>query len=267
MSKFVAYLPAGYPDVPRSIAGFKALIDSGVDTLEIGVPYSDPVMDGETIQKAGKAALEAGFKIADLFSVIRQVKDYSDSCYLANQIEKPVEIYVMCYYNVAFKYELVEFAKRISVAGANGVIIPDLIPEEANDWVEAAKRNNLRTVFLTAPNSNAARLDIIAKASSGFVYVSSLLGTTGVRDGGGADRFELVEANVGRVRDALRANVKDTPIFVGLGISSGDDAARVSQFADGVIVGSRLVKAFSEGEEELRYVAKLLADACHLGWG
>ncbi|MDR2508594.1 MAG: tryptophan synthase subunit alpha [Candidatus Ancillula sp.] len=267
MSKFIGYLPAGFPDAARSISGFKALIDSGADVIEIGVPYSDPVMDGETIQMAGKTALQNGFKIADLFSVIRQVKDYSDSCYLANQIEKPVEIYVMCYYNIVFKYGQVEFAKRISVAGANGVIIPDLIPEEASDWVDAAKRNNLRTVFLTAPNSNAARLDVIAKASSGFIYVSSLLGTTGVRESGNQERFEKTEANVSRVRDALRANVKDTPVYVGLGISSADDAGQVARFADGVIVGSRLVKALQDGEEELRYVAKLIADACHLGWG
>lgn len=263
MAKFIGYLPVGFPTYTKSIEGYKALIDAGVDIIEIGVPYSDPVMDGLTIQNATKTAIENGFVISDIFRAIEEIKIYSNRQFEVGNSSRKVEIYVMCYYNQAFHYGLERFAGDLKDAGATGTIIPDLIPDEAQKWVSISKRNMLKNVFLVAPNTNPERMDLITTSSSGFIYTSSLLGVTGTRDN---DDY-LANANylIQKVRDSLLKVSRDTPVYLGIGINSATAAAKVASFADGVIVGSLLVKALEKSKEDLFTVASNLANVIRSG--
>jgi tryptophan synthase alpha chain len=253
MAKFIAYLPVGFPDYAQSLEGFKTLVNAGADIIELGIPYSDPVMDGETIQNATRTAINAGFKIEDAFSAVRELRYFADQKYKLGQIQKKTEIYLMSYYNMVLKYGLSKFADDLQSAGGSGTIIADLVPDEADAWMRISRSKGLNTVFLTAPNSSDERLDVVAQNSTGFVYASSLLGTTGERDG--EDQFVHAQAIINRVRSALRRHNRDTPVYMGLGVSTGAQAAAIASFADGVIIGSRFVKALGVGTDELMAVA------------
>jgi tryptophan synthase alpha chain len=253
MAKFIAYLPVGFPDYSHSIEGFKTLVNAGADILELGVPYSDPVMDGETIQNATQAAIKAGFKMQDAFRAVRELRDYADQKFKLGEIPKRTEIYLMSYYNMVLKYGLSRFADDLRDAGGAGTIVPDLIPDEADSWIRISKSKELNTVFLTAPNSSDERLDVVVQNSTGFVYASSLLGVTGARDD--EDQFSNAAEIINRVREALRRHNKDTPVYLGLGVSTGTQAAAIAALADGVIVGSRFVKALQISTGELMAVA------------
>ncbi|RCW43212.1 tryptophan synthase alpha chain [Halopolyspora algeriensis] len=238
----LGYLPAGYPTLPRSRELFTAMVRGtgegpGCDIVEVGLPYSDPVLDGPTIQAASGTALRSGFRVRDLFDVVSSV---------ASAGGHPV---VMTYWNPVHHYGPDAFARDLRSAGGLGVITPDLIPEEAEEWLAATERHELDRIFLVAPSSTEQRLALTAKASSGFVYAASVMGVTGARDSVGAAAAGLVERT--------RAHT-DLPIGVGLGVRSAEQAAEVASFADGVIVGSAFVtRAEQQGPEG---VAELATD-------
>jgi tryptophan synthase alpha chain len=223
----IAYVPVGYPDVEGSIAAMTAAVEAGADVMEIGVPYSDPGMDGPVIQQAVDVAVRAGVGMRDVLRAVRAVAD-------AGAV--PV---VMSYWNPIERYGVERFATDLAAAGGAGAITPDLIPEEAGEWVAAAERADLDRVFLVAPSSTDARLRSTTAACRGFVYAASTMGVTGTR----ATVGDAAEKLVARTREAR----PDLPVCVGLGVSNGAQAAEVAGFADGVIVGSAYVRELLEG--------------------
>ena len=223
----IAYLPVGYPDVDASIAAMVAAVEGGADVIEIGVPYSDPGMDGPVIQQAVDVAVRAGVGMRDVLRAVAAVAE-------AGAV--PV---VMSYWNPIEHYGADRFATDLAAAGGAGAITPDLIPEEAGEWLSASDRAHLDRVFLVAPSSTDARLRSTTAACRGFVYAASTMGVTGTRATVGAAAEKLVA----RTREAA----PDLAVCVGLGVSDGDQAAEVAAFADGVIVGSAYVRELLEG--------------------
>jgi tryptophan synthase alpha chain len=219
----ITYMTAGFPTVNAGIAAIAAMLNSGADIVEVGLPHSDPVLDGPVIQAADDIALRGGVRIAD---VIRTVGE----AYQATG--KPV--LVMSYLNPIDRYGIERFSRELAEAGGAGCILPDLPVQESAGWREAATRHGLATVFVAAPSTTDERLRELTAAGTGFVYASSLLGVTGVREGVSPAARSLVRR--------IRA-ITDLPVCVGIGISDAAQAARVAGFADGVIVASALVKA------------------------
>jgi tryptophan synthase alpha chain len=236
----VGYLPAGYPTVDGSVELLTAMVEGGCDLLEVGIPYSDPVMDGPTIQAAADTALRAGTRLRDVFRVVERATAAGGSAV------------VMTYYNPVLRYGVDAFARDLAAAGGLGAITPDLIPDEADEWVAASTARGLDRTFLVAPSSSEQRIAATAAASSGFLYATSTMGVTGARDTVASMAPELVARC--RPHTAL-------PIGVGLGVRSGEQAAEVASFADGVIVGSAFVTAAERGGPEgVRALAAELAD-------
>lgn len=223
----IAYLPVGYPDVDASIAGLLAAVEGGADVVEIGVPYSDPGMDGLVIQEAVDVAVRAGVGMRDVLRAVEAV---------AAAGAVPV---VMSYWNPIEHYGVERFAADLAAAGGAGAITPDLIPDEAGAWLAASEAADLDRVFLVAPSSTDARLRSTTAACRGFVYAASTMGVTGTRSTVG----HAAEALVARTR----AVAPDLAVCVGLGVSNGAQAAEVAAFADGVIVGSAYVREMLEG--------------------
>jgi tryptophan synthase alpha chain len=221
----IGYLPTGYPSYDGSVEAMHAMVDGGVDAIEIGVPYSDPGMDGPVIQVAVDAALRAGSRVAHVFDAVRA-------------ISPRVATVVMGYWNPIEKYGPARFATDLKAAGGAGAITPDLIPEEAQPWVEAAYAAELAPVFLVAPSSTDERIAVVGRTSRGFVYATAVMGVTGARAEVGSRAEELV---------ARTRKQTDLPVGVGLGISNGEQAAQVAAFADAVIVGAALVAALRDG--------------------
>ncbi|MDN5789775.1 MAG: tryptophan synthase subunit alpha [Micrococcales bacterium] len=228
----IAYLPVGFPSVEGSIEAMRVVVEAGVDIVEIGMPYSDPVMDGAVIQDAAVRALERGVRLRDVFTAARAVTDP------AGQAAGCV---VMTYWNPVLRYGIERFAADLAAAGGSGVITPDLIPDEAGDWIAAAETHGLDRIFLVAPSSTPERLAAVTSACRGFVYASAVMGVTGARASVGEAAHDLVS----RTREAT-----DLPVCVGLGVSTGEQAAEVGRFADGVIVGSALVRCLTEAASE-----------------
>ena len=222
----IAYLPVGYPDVDAAIAAMVAAVEGGADVIEVGVPYSDPGMDGPVIQEAVDAAVRAGVGLGDVLRAVSAVAD-------AGAV--PV---VMSYWNPIERYGVGRFAADLAAAGGAGAITPDLIPDEAAEWLAASEEHGLDRVFLVAPSSTDARLRSTTAACRGFVYAASTMGVTGTR----ATVGDAAERLVARTRE-----VTDVPVCVGLGVSNGEQAAEVASFADGVIVGSAYVRVLLEG--------------------
>ena len=222
----VGYLPVGFPDLATSIDAAVALVENGVDVLELGVPYSDPVMDGLAIQKATQTALAAGFRVRDVFTAVEAIR---------SRVEAPV--LVMTYWNPVLQYGPDRFADALVAAGGSGLITPDITPDSAAPWLAISDRTGLDRVFLAAPSSSDARLAQTVAASRGFVYAVSTMGITGARQ----DVDAAARSLVGRLRAAEARNV-----CVGIGISTGDQVAEVLNYADGAIVGSALVTALAE---------------------
>ena len=236
----IAYLPVGYPDVDTSIEAMVAAVEGGADALEVGVPYSDPGMDGPVIQQAVDVAVRAGVGLRDVLPAVRAV---------AAAGGVPV---VMSYWNPIERYGVDRFADDLSAAGGAGAITPDLIPDEAGEWLTASDTHDLDRVFLVAPSSTDARLAATTAACRGFVYAASTMGVTGTR----ATVGDAAERLVARTRE-----VTELPVCVGLGVSNGDQAAEVAGFADGVIVGSAYVREMLEGRgaEGVRRLSEDLA--------
>ena len=223
----IAYLPVGYPDVDGSIAAMIAAVEGGADVVEIGVPYSDPGMDGPVIQQAVDVAVRAGVGMRDVLRAVEAVAD-------AGAV--PV---VMSYWNPIERYRVERFATDLAAAGGAGAITPDLIPDEAGEWLAASDRTDLDRVFLVAPSSTDARLRTTTAACRGFVYAASTMGVTGTR----ATVGDAAEKLVARTRAAA----PELAVCVGLGVSNGGQAAEVASFADGVIVGSAYVRKLLDG--------------------
>ncbi|UTM46963.1 tryptophan synthase subunit alpha [Glutamicibacter mysorens] len=223
----IGYLPAGYPDVATSIEAAVALAENGVDVIEIGIPYSDPVMDGQVIQEATVQALANGFKVPQIFEIVRGITERTDAA-----------VMVMTYWNPVLRLGVDEFARRFAEAGGAGLITPDLVPDEATEWMEASEKHGLERVFLIAPSSAEARVQRTVDASSGFVYCVSLMGVTGARS-------EVSSAAQAVVDAAHNAGAENA--CVGLGVSRREHVEEIGAYADGVIVGTALVAALRDG--------------------
>ncbi|MBO3085826.1 tryptophan synthase subunit alpha [Cellulomonas fengjieae] len=241
----IGYLPVGYPTVDGSVDAVRTMIDAGADVVELGMPYSDPGMDGPVIQRAVDAALAGGTKVRDTLRAVEEVSG------------RGAPVLVMTYWNLVLKYGVDAFARDLAAAGGAGMITPDLIPDEAGEWIAASDAYGLDRVFLVAPSSTPERLASTSAASRGFVYAASTMGVTGERTTLGTRAEQLVADT----RAAGAAHV-----CVGLGVSRPEQAAQVAGYADGVIVGSALVRALLDapdpaaGLTELARVTAGLAD-------
>ncbi|MET0479920.1 MAG: tryptophan synthase subunit alpha [Mycetocola sp.] len=223
----IGYLPVGFPTFDESVDAAVAIAENGVDIIELGLPYSDPVMDGPVIQKATQHALANGFKLRHGFEAVRAITERVD-----------VPVLVMTYWNPVVQYGVERFADDLVAAGGAGLITPDLIPDEGADWLAASERTGLDRVFLAAPSSSDARLRQAVEASRGFVYAVSTMGITGAR----SDVDQAAKVLVARLREAGSEHA-----CVGLGISTAEQVREILGYADGAIVGSALVKALAEG--------------------
>ncbi|WP_153505115.1 tryptophan synthase subunit alpha [Cumulibacter manganitolerans] len=230
----IGYLPAGFPSRKQSADAFRALVDGGCDIVEVGMPYSDPVMDGPTIQAAATKALADGTKIADLLTIVEAISTHGGV---------PV---VMTYWAPVTRYGVDAFARDLANAGGRGLITPDLIPDEAGEWLVASEQHGLDRIFLVAPSSTDERLAMTTSRCSGFVYAASSMGVTGARDQIGDLAPRLVE----RTR-----RVTDLPIGVGLGVRTPEHVREVASYADAVIVGSAFVTAV---DHDLRQAGELV---------
>ncbi|MFJ2088568.1 tryptophan synthase subunit alpha [Streptomyces sp. NPDC087901] len=243
----IAYLPAGFPTVDGAIEAVKAVAAGGADVVEVGLPHSDPVLDGPVIQTADDIALRGGVRIADVMRTVREAYDATG-----------IPILVMTYWNPIDRYGVERFTAELAEAGGAGCILPDLPVQESALWREHAGKHGLATVFVVAPSSKDERLATITEAGSGFVYAASLMGVTGTRVSVGEQAQDLVRRT--------RATT-DLPVCVGLGVSDADQAAEVAGFADGVIVGSAFVKRMLDAPDEAAGLAAVRSLAADLAEG
>ena len=234
----VGYLPAGYPDVQGTIDAAVALAENGADVIEIGIPYSDPVMDGQVIQAATVQALENGFRVHQVFDIVAGI---TARCAAA--------VLVMTYWNPVMRMGVDEFSRRLAEAGGAGLITPDLVPDEAAEWFEASDKYGLDRVFLVAPSSTPERMAMTVKASRGFVYAVSIMGVTGAR--------ASVSSAAQQVVDAAHAAGAER-VCVGLGVSKAEHVREIGAYAEGAIVGTALVATL--GAEGVEAVGKLAAE-------
>lgn len=225
----VGYLPAGFPSYDGCLEGLRALADNGVDIVEIGLPYSDPVLDGPTIQAAAERSLRQGTRITDVLRTVEATAAMG------------VAVVVMTYWNPVLAYGVERFAADLAAAGGSGLITPDLIPDEAGEWLGVSENHDLERVFLVAPSSTPARIAATTAACKGWVYAASTMGVTGAREA----TSSVAPALVSRVRATAAL-----PVGVGLGVSNGAQAAEVASYADGVIVGSALVRCLLDADSE-----------------
>jgi tryptophan synthase alpha chain len=242
----VGYLPAGFPSVPAAIAAALAMAEAGADVIEIGLPYSDPLIDGPVIADAVHRALAGGVRVAD---VLRSVEAVARA---------GVPVLVMTYWNPVERYGVPEFSRDLAAAGGSGMITPDLTPEEAGPWLEAAAGQGLDPVFLVAPSSSAERIKLVTSACRGFVYAASLMGVTGARDAVSGQAADLVR----RVRECT-----SLPVGVGLGVRDRAQAAEVAGFADAVIVGSAFVQRLRAAPDAAAGLAAVRELAAELASG
>ncbi|MFM9135847.1 MAG: tryptophan synthase subunit alpha [bacterium] len=224
----IGYLPAGFPTREASVRLMRAMVDGGVDIVEVGLPYSDPLMDGPVIQEAVDIALTGGTTPPDVIDIAGEVA------------RSGAATLVMSYWNPIERFGVDRFAEGLAAAGGCGVITPDLTPEESGAWESATGAHGLDRVFLDAPSSTDERIRRVARSCSGFVYAASTMGVTGAR----STVSDAAEGLVARVRRAT-----DLPVAVGLGVSTGEQAAEISGYADGVIVGSAFIRVILESPD------------------
>jgi tryptophan synthase alpha chain len=237
---FVAYLCAGDPDLETSLAACRALLANGVDVLELGVPFSDPLADGPTNQLAAQRALESGMTAARVFELVRRIREFS---------QVPVVFYT--YYNLVFANGVDAYVRTARAAGVDGLLTLDLPPEEAGEVLTACRKHDLKTVFIVAPTTPDARLPRIAAAATGFIYYVSREGVTGVRD--------QVAANVPEAVARIRAAAGSLPVVVGFGVSTRAHVAEIAAYADGVVIGSALVNCIRDNLAQRERIAPALA--------
>ncbi|MGC4173726.1 tryptophan synthase subunit alpha [Demequina sp.] len=242
----IGYLPVGYPSVDASCRAIAAMVEAGVDGVEVGLPYSDPSMDGPTVQAAAEAALQRGVRVKDVFAGVRAA------------VEAGAPAVVMSYYNPILQYGIDRFAAELAEAGGAGVILPDLTPDNADEWLAAATAHGLETTFLVAPSSTQERIHYTVAATTGFLYATAVMGVTGERAQIGTQAERLV-------RDSRASGA--THVCVGIGVTTGEHAATVGAYADGVIVGSALVRTLLDHENEDVALAALRAKVSELAQG
>ncbi len=235
---FVGYLCAGDPDFDSSVEACRAVIESGVDILELGVPFSDPLADGLTNQLAAQRALESGSTSERVLDLVRAVRAFS---------EVPIVFYT--YYNLVFAQGSDVYAERAKAAGVDGILTLDLPPEEAGEHLEACAKHELKTVFIVAPTTPDSRLEIICKATTGFVYYVSREGVTGEQ----TSMSEGIQSSVELIKQYT-----DLPVVVGFGISNADHVSTVAQSADGVVVGSAIVNCIAENPTDRQAISDSL---------
>jgi tryptophan synthase alpha chain len=223
----IGFITAGFPELKKSIEVAKAMVSGGVDIIEVGFPYSDPVMDGPVIQRAGEQSLSNGTRTSDVLALVNEISKLG------------VPTLVMTYWNPVEKYGVAKFTKELRGAGGVGLITPDLTIEESEEWINAAAQNDLAKVYVLAPSSSEDRLEKVSNECSGFIYAASLMGVTGTRDSVSGDASSLVS----RIRKFSKL-----PVSVGLGVSNAEQASAVAKYADGVIVGSAFIKTIQEAE-------------------
>ena len=224
----VGYFPAGYPTLQGAIDAAITMCQNGVDVLEVGVPYSDPVMDGPVIQEATQIALDAGFRLKDVFATVKAITEVVDT-----------PVLVMTYWNPVLQYGVDRFAADLAAAGGAGLITPDLIPDEAAEWLAASSKYDLDRVFLATPTSSDERLKRASELSRGFVYSVSTMGITGAR--------EEVDQMARGVVAGVRRVAPEQNTCVGIGISTADQVDEVNGYSDGAIVGSVFIRAYQGG--------------------
>ena len=236
----IPYIMAGDPSLDAAGRFVAQLKEAGADIIELGVPFSDPLADGPTIQKAHERALQKGVTLRKVIALVREIRQTSE-----------IPLILMTYFNPVFKFGIDAFVKEVVSAGVDGVIIPDLIPDEAHDFITIARKHKLDTIFLLAPTSTLERIKRIVKASTGFIYYVSITGITGAKLSIGdpmKDTLELIKNNTNK------------PVAVGFGISTPEEAAEISKIADGVIVGSAIVKLIAE-DKDIKDFARRLKEA------
>jgi len=224
----IGYFPAGFPTFDESLEACVTMCNSGVDILELGVPYSDPVMDGPVIQEATEIALANGFKLRQVFDLVAE---------LTKRVSTP--ILVMTYWNPVIQYGVRKFAEDLKAAGGSGLITPDLIVDEAGTWLTVSDELGLERMFLATPSSSQERVNRVAEVSRGFVYAVSTMGITGAR--------EDLDAAARQVVAKVRSAKPEQNVAVGIGISTAAQVAEVNTYADGAIVGSVFVRSYREG--------------------
>lgn len=229
---FIPYIMAGDPGIERTRQLVKMLEECGADIIELGVPFSDPLADGPTIQKAAQRALRGGMTLAGVMELVAGLRRGTQ-----------IPIILMTYYNPVFRYGEERFVRDASAAGVDGVIVPDLPPDEAGVLRKSARKADFDTIFLLAPTSTDERIRTVARASTGFIYYVSMTGITGAK----LSMDSEIGSHIARIRQE-----SGTPVGVGFGISTPEEAAAVCGFADGVIIGSAIVKRIEETDEDLR---------------
>ena len=246
LKAFIAYITAGDPNLKATQNIALTLEKSGVDILELGIPFSDPLADGPTIQAASYRALENGASLKKIFGMVSDLRKKTE-----------LPIVFMTYYNPVLKYGLAGFFKSCERSGVDGVIVPDLPVEEAGELISLARKSKVSTIFLAAPTSTRNSINRIAKNSTGFIYYVSLTGVTGARS-------ELPADLMSKVR--LIKSMTEKPLAVGFGVSNAAQARKISKYSDGVIVGSAIVRMIGEKKNVLSRVSKFsakLARAIH----
>ncbi|MCH1868310.1 tryptophan synthase subunit alpha [Nocardioides sp. CFH 31398] len=242
----LGFLPAGFPDVETSVRAMTTMVEAGVDAIEVGLPYTDPVLDGPVIQAAAQQALDGGCRTAEVLRIVSEVAATG------------APTLVMTYWNPVLAHGVERFADGLVAAGGAGLITPDLTPDHGADWIAAADDRGLDKVFLVAPSSTDARVAETARACRGFVYAAAVMGVTGAR----TTTSSLAGPLVARTRA-----VTDTPVGVGLGVSNGDQAAEVASYADAVIVGSAFVRCLLDAPDTESGLAALRDAATDLAEG
>jgi tryptophan synthase alpha chain len=242
----IGCMPAGFPTVEGSIAAMTAMVEAGVDVIEVEIPYSDPVMDGPVIQKASDIALAGGVRTADTLRIVEAVA------------ASGAPVVTMTYWNPIEQYGVDAFARDLAAAGGTGLITPDLIPDEADEWLAASDAHQLDRTFLVSPSSTDARLKMTAAHCRGFVYATAIMGVTGAR----THTSDAAPVLVSRLRE-----VTDLPVGVGLGVGNGAQAATVAGYADGVIVGSALVRCLLDAPDQAAGLSALRTLSAELAEG
>lgn len=233
----VAYIMAGDPSVEATLRHIADLESAGADIIELGVPFTDPLADGPTIQRAAERSLQGGVTLRSVLEIVSAVRE-----------RVAVPLVLMTYFNPVFKFGVEAFVKKAVTVGVDGIIVPDLIPEEAGDLIDSSKHHGLDTIFLLAPTSTPDRIRKVVKASTGFLYYVSITGITG-------GRLSLNSS----MRKTLRLIRESTakPAVVGFGISSPEEASDVAALADGIVVGSAIVKRIAENRDVRDFVGRI----------
>jgi len=233
----IPYLMAGDPSLDATKQFVSELEEAGADIIELGVPFSDPLADGPVIQRAHERALQKGISLKKVIALVKEIRQSSH-----------IPLILMTYYNPVFKFGVETFIKEAADSGVDGVIIPDLTPDEAHDFISVARKHKIDTIFLLAPTSTLDRIKRVVKVSTGFIYYVSITGITGAKLAIGdpmKNTLKLIKSNTNK------------PVAVGFGISNPEEAAEISKLAEGVIIGSAIVRLIAEGKDIKDFVKKI----------